>query len=155
MSRAASKAGLDPGKVAAPYDAAEFLRTPEEIVAYLEAIFEDYGDDARVVAKALGDVARAQGMQKIARETGLNREGLYQAFSGKGNPSFDTVLKVMRAVGVELRPKAVLRTSSPAKSRGLKKKSTDRGTQLSGRKSDTNEFIAKGSRSAQQSRKRA
>lgn len=62
-------------------------------------------DDARVVAKALGDVARAQGMQKIAKETGLNRGGLYQALSGAGNPSFDTILKVMRAVGVELRPR--------------------------------------------------
>ncbi|WP_119388686.1 addiction module antidote protein [Taklimakanibacter lacteus] len=151
MSRVPSKAGIDPGKVAAPYDAAEFLRTPEEIAAYLEAIFEDYGDNARVVAKALGDVARAQGMQKIARETGLNREGLYQAFSGKGNPSFDTVLKVMRAVGVELRPKAARQESSPAKSKGLK----SRGARLLGRKSDTGEFIAMGSRGAQQGRKRA
>lgn len=151
MSRARSKAAIDPGKVAAPYDAAEFLRTPEEITAYLEAIFEDYGDNARVVAKALGDVARAQGMQKIARETGLNREGLYQAFSGKGNPSFDTVLKVMRAVGVELRPKAARQESSPAKSKGLK----SRGARLLGRKSDTGEFIAMGNRGAQQGRKRA
>lgn len=92
-----------------PYDTAEHLRTPEEIKAYLEAIFEDYGHDSRVVVAALGDVARAQGMQRIAKETGLNREGLYQALSGKGNPSFDTVLKVMNAVGVELRPKAVTR----------------------------------------------
>ena len=155
MSKAPSKAGIDPGKVAAPYDAAEFLRTPEEIAAYLEAIFDDYGDDARVVAKALGDVARAQGMQKIARETGLNREGLYQAFSGKGNPSFDTVLKVMRAVGVELRPKALPQESSPAKSRGRKKGPTGQGTRHLGRKSDTGEFIARGGRSAQQGRKRA
>jgi probable addiction module antidote protein len=113
MSKAPRKTGIDPGKVAAPYDAADYLRTPEGIVAYLEAIFEDYGDDARVVAKALGDVARATGMQKVAKETGLNREGLYQALSGAGNPSFDTVLKVMRSVGVELRPKAVTRQAAP------------------------------------------
>jgi probable addiction module antidote protein len=94
------------------YDTAEHLRTAAEIRAYLEAVFEEYGHDSRVVVAALGDVARAQGMQKIARETGLNREGLYQALSGKGNPSFDTVLKVMNAVGVELRPKALTRLRS-------------------------------------------
>ena len=155
MSKAASKAGIDPGKVAAPYDAAEFLRTPEEIATYLEAIFEDYGDDARVVAKALGDVARAQGMQKIARKTGLNREGLYQALSGKSNPSFDTVLKVMRAVGIELRPKATLHEPAPKKVKSLKKKPTGRGAHLAGRKSDAGKFVATGNRSAQQGRKRA
>lgn len=107
----------DPFKIAAPYDAAEFLDTPGARAAYLEAIFEDYGDDARVVAKALGDVARALGMQKIATETGLNREGLYQSLSGKGNPSFETVLKVMKAVGVELRPKALPRKARAARGR--------------------------------------
>ncbi len=93
------------GAALSRYDAADYLQTPEARAAYLETVFEEYGDDARVVAKALGDVARAQGMQKIAKETGLNREGLYQALSGAGNPSFDTILKVMRAVGVELRPR--------------------------------------------------
>ena len=97
---------LDPGMIASPYDTADLLRTPEDIAAYLEAIFEET-NDPRVIVRALGDVARALGMQKIAKETGLNREGLYQALSGKGNPSFDTVLKVMNAVGVEFRPKAV------------------------------------------------
>lgn len=98
------------GAALSRYDAADYLQTPEARAAYLEIIFEEYGDDPRMVAKALGDVARAQGMQKIAKETGLNREGLYQALSGKGNPSFDTVLKVMNAVGVELKPKAVTRS---------------------------------------------
>ncbi len=98
------------GAALSRYDAADYLQGPEARAAYLEAVFEEYGDDARVVAKALGDVARAQGMQKIAKETGLNREGLYQALSGAGNPSFDTILKVMRAVGVELRPRLVATT---------------------------------------------
>jgi probable addiction module antidote protein len=104
-----TKNDMPAGAELSPYDTAEFLRTPEQIAAYLEVVFEDYGNDPAMIAKALGNAARAQGMQKIARETGLNREGLYQALSGKGNPSFDTVLKVMNAVGVELRPKAVTR----------------------------------------------
>lgn len=100
-----AKKEMPDGAALAPYDTVEFLRTPEQIAAYLEAVFEDYGDDSRVIVAALGDAARAQGMLKIADETGLNREGLYKTLSGKGNPSFDTVLKVMKAVGVELRPK--------------------------------------------------
>ena len=104
MSEKTTGKNVDPGKIAAPYDAAEFLRTPEDIEAYLEAIFEDYGDDSRVVIKALGDVARAQGMQKVAKATGRNREGLYKALSGTGNPSFETVSKVMAAVGMTLKP---------------------------------------------------
>ncbi len=105
-----------------PYDTAEFLRTPEDIEAYLEAIFEDYGDDSRVVIKALGDVARAQGMQKVAKATGLNREGLYKALSGTGNPSFETVSKVMAAVGMTLKPvRRVRMARRKAKSRTARK----------------------------------
>lgn len=101
------KKDMPAGAALSPYDTAEFLRTPEEIAAYLEAVFEDYGGDSRVVVAALGDAAKAMGMQKVAQETGLNREGLYKALSGDANPSFDTVLKVMKAVGVELRPRAL------------------------------------------------
>lgn len=92
-----------------PYDTAEFLRSPDEISDYLEAVFENYGDDHRMIIKALGTVARAQGMQKIADKTGLQRQGLYKSLSEDGNPSFETVLKVMSAVGVELRPKKIFR----------------------------------------------
>jgi probable addiction module antidote protein len=117
MSEKNTSKNVDPGKIAAAYDAAEFLRTPEDIEAYLEAIFEDYGSDSRVVIKALGDVARAQGMQKVAKATGLNREGLYKALSGTGNPSFETVSKVMAAVGMTLKPvrrvRAVRRKAKP------------------------------------------
>lgn len=114
-----SKANTDmpAGAALSPFDAAKYLRTPEEIATFLEAVFEDYDGDARVIVKALGTVAKAQGMPNVAKATGMSREGLYQALSGKGNPSFDTMLKVMSAVGVELRPKAkaVRQTKTRAK----------------------------------------
>ena len=85
-----------------PWDAADHLESDEDIVAYLEAAFED-GDPA-LIAAALGDVARAKGMTKIAADAGLGRESLYKALSPNGNPEFATVLKVLRALGVGLRP---------------------------------------------------
>lgn len=117
-----TKKDMPAGAALSPFDVADHLRTPEEVADYLEAVFEDYDGDSRVIAAALGDAARALGMQKIAKETGLNREGLYQALSGKGNPSFDTVLKVMNAVGVELRPRAVTRRRLPSDRRARKTK---------------------------------
>jgi DNA-binding phage protein len=65
------------------------------------------------VVRALGTAARAVGMQKIANATGLQRQGLYKSLSDEGNPSFDTILKVMNAVGVELQPKAKPETRRP------------------------------------------
>jgi probable addiction module antidote protein len=91
------------------YDVAEHLRTPEEMAAYLEACIEESDGDASFVAKALGDIARAKGMSSIARETGLSRESLYKALSGDRMPGFDTILKVVRALGIELHA-APLRT---------------------------------------------
>ena len=82
------------------WDAAEHLETEEEMAAYLEAVLEE-GDAALVVA-ALGDIARAKGMSQIARDTGLGRESLYKALSPEGNPEFNTVLKVVRALGLKL-----------------------------------------------------
>jgi probable addiction module antidote protein len=84
-----------------PWDAAEYLKTEKDIAAYLEAVFEE-GDPA-LVAAALGDVARAKGMAKIARKAGLGRESLYKALSSEGNPELGTVLKVLRALGLKLR----------------------------------------------------
>ncbi|MBR2803633.1 MAG: putative addiction module antidote protein [Eggerthellaceae bacterium] len=84
-------------KKAEMYDAAEFLESDEEIIAYLNAALED-GDPALVTA-ALGDIARARGMTKLANETGITRDGLYKALSPSGNPSFGTVLKVLNALG--------------------------------------------------------
>jgi probable addiction module antidote protein len=85
-----------------PYDVAETLRTPDEMAAYLEACIEEADGDAAFIAKALGDIARAQGMTQIARQTGLSRESLYKALSGDRSPSFDTVLKVISALGLKL-----------------------------------------------------
>ena len=82
------------------WDAAEYLKSDEDITAYLEAAFED-GDPA-LIAAALGDVARARGMTQIAREAGVGRESLYKALSKDGNPEFSTVLKVMTALGLRL-----------------------------------------------------
>ena len=84
------------------WDSAEYLQTEEQIAAYLDACFEEAGDDAGFIAKALGNVARARGMTQLASETGLGRESLYKALSGEGNPSFSTILKVMSALGLKL-----------------------------------------------------
>lgn len=84
------------------YDVAEHLRTPEEMAAYLEVCFEESKGDAAFVAKALGDIARAKGMTQVARDAGLSRESLYKALSGERTPTFDTILKVVHALGIEL-----------------------------------------------------
>lgn len=84
------------------YDIAEHLRTPEEMAAYLEASIEESKGDAAFVAKALGDIARAKGMTQVARDAGLSRESLYKALSGERTPGFDTILKVVHALGIEL-----------------------------------------------------
>lgn len=89
------------------YDVAEHLRTPEEMAAYLEASMEEANGDAAFIAKALGDIARAQGMTQVARDAGLSRESLYKALSGERAPSFDTVLKVMNALGLKLHAQAM------------------------------------------------
>lgn len=74
---------------------------------YLQACMDEAGDDAAFIAAALGDIARAKGMTQLAKDTGLGRESLYKALSGEGNPSFGTILKVMRALGIKLHPQAV------------------------------------------------
>ena len=89
-----------------PYDVAEHLRTPEEMAAYLDAWLEEAPDDAIGIARALGDIARAKGMTQVAKDAGLSRESLYRALSAEGNPSFATVLKVARALGVKLHAEA-------------------------------------------------
>jgi probable addiction module antidote protein len=88
------------------YDVAEHLRTPREMAAYLEACFEEADDDAAFIAKALGDIARAKGMAQVARDSGLSRESLYKALSGDRSPDFETILKVVNALGIKLHAKA-------------------------------------------------
>lgn len=88
------------------YDVAEHLRTPREMAAYLEACLEEANGDAAFVAKALGDIARAKGMTQVAHDAGLSRESLYKALSGERSPGFDTILKVVNALGLTLHAKA-------------------------------------------------
>ncbi len=88
------------------YDVTEHLRTPMEMAAYLEACLEEANGDAAFIAKALGDIARAKGMSQVARDAGLSRESLYKALSGERTPGFDTILKVMKALGLKLHAEA-------------------------------------------------
>lgn len=88
------------------YDSADYLRSPEDIAAYLDAAFAEGADDPAFLAHALGVVARAHGMVDLAQKTGLTREGLYKALSPSGNPSMGTVLKVLRALNIELHTQA-------------------------------------------------
>lgn len=90
-----------------PYDVAEHLRTPEEMAAYLEAFLEEAEGDAALIAKALGDIARAKGMSQVARDAGLSRESLYKALSGERSPGFGTILKVLNALGLKLHAEAL------------------------------------------------
>jgi probable addiction module antidote protein len=109
MTKAASKSKSAAGgrTRTVAYDVAEQLRTPEEMAAYLDAWLEEAPDDAAGIARALGDIARAKGMSQVARDAGLSRESLYKALSESGNPSFATVLKVARAVGLKFHAQPV------------------------------------------------
>jgi probable addiction module antidote protein len=82
------------------FDAADYLKTPTAIAAYLTEAFET--DDPAYICTALDTVARAKGMANVAKATGLGRESLYKAFNGSSKPEFDTVRKVMNSLGVRL-----------------------------------------------------
>lgn len=82
-----------------PYDSAEYLDSVEAINAYMEEALESH--DPAFIAKALGTVARARGMSRIAKKAGLSRENLYKALSKEGNPEFGTILRVMQALGLK------------------------------------------------------
>lgn len=82
------------------FDAADYLKTDEDVAVYLEASAKD-GDPA-AMATALGTVARARNMSQLARDTGMTREGIYKALSPDGNPAFATVARVARAMGFEI-----------------------------------------------------
>nr|VFK37094.1 MAG: probable addiction module antidote protein [Candidatus Kentron sp. SD]VFK41171.1 MAG: probable addiction module antidote protein [Candidatus Kentron sp. SD]VFK78282.1 MAG: probable addiction module antidote protein [Candidatus Kentron sp. SD] len=84
------------------WDIVEHLETDEDRAMYPEACIEEAGDDAAFIAGALGDIARAKGMTRLAREIGMAREGLNEALSVEGNPSFGTILDVMRALKLKL-----------------------------------------------------
>lgn len=82
------------------WNAADYLKSDRDMIAYLEAAFED--GDSGVVAAALGDIARAKGMTRVARQAGLGRESLYKSLSAEGNPELETILRVVRALGMKL-----------------------------------------------------
>ena len=82
------------------WDASEYLDSPEMIREYLNAVFED--GDSELLMVAIGNVAKARGMSDIAQKTNLSRQNLYKAFSSKGLPKFDTVKKVVEALGCRL-----------------------------------------------------
>jgi probable addiction module antidote protein len=84
------------------WDSAKYLKTQEDIAAYFAVCLVEAGDDAAFIAHALGVIARARGMTQLAKDTGLGRESLYKALSGEGNPSFSTILKVIKALGLKL-----------------------------------------------------
>jgi len=93
--------------ITSKYDVAEHLRNPEEMAAYLEACLEEADGDATFIAKAIGDIARAKGMTQVARDAGLSRESLYKALSGERSPGFDTILKVLQALGLKLHAEVI------------------------------------------------
>ncbi len=101
-----------------PFDAAEYLKTDEDMALYFDAIIEESNGDPRMIAVALGDIARAKGMTQIAKATGLARENLYKALSADGNPEFSTVMKVIAALGLKLHATA----AEPAKPRKAARK---------------------------------
>ena len=86
----------------ARYDSADYLKTEEDITAYLEAVMDESGDDPAYIARALGVVARARNMTALAREVGMSRVGLSKALSGEGNPTLSTVMKVAKALGLKV-----------------------------------------------------
>ncbi|GJE59177.1 addiction module antidote protein [Methylobacterium trifolii] len=89
------------------WDPSEYLDDEESIRAYLNAAFED--GDPKLIASAIGDVARARGMTQIARETGFAREALYRALSGTGNPELGTVIGVLKSLNMTVRVEPIER----------------------------------------------
>jgi probable addiction module antidote protein len=85
----------------AKWDPAEFIDTKEDVIAYLETALED--GDMKFLLKTVGHIARSEGMAQIARELGVTREGLYKSLSPTGNPSFETVLKLLNILGFRLK----------------------------------------------------
>ena len=83
-----------------PFDPAAYLQTEEDILCYLEAAME--GNDPAHLASALGDVARSKGMSQIAREAKVGRQALYSSLSETGNPTLETLIGVLNALGLQL-----------------------------------------------------
>lgn len=89
------------------WDSSEYLQTEEDMQTYLEACIEEANGDAAFIAKALGTIAKARGMSQLAKETGLGRESLYKSLSGEVSPSFDTIIKVLKALHLQFTVKPI------------------------------------------------
>jgi len=85
------------------WDAAEYLNTEEDMQLYLEACVEEDEGDGALIRAALGDIAKAKNMRELAQKVGISREGLYKALSEKGNPSFALILRLSRALNMQLK----------------------------------------------------
>ncbi len=85
------------------WDAVDHLQSKEDVQLYLEACVEEDPGDGSLIRAALKDIARSQNMSRLAREVGMTREGLYKALSENGNPSFATVMRITRALGMQVR----------------------------------------------------
>ncbi|MFZ7199421.1 addiction module antidote protein [Avibacterium avium] len=85
------------------FDVAEYLNDEDEMQLYLNEVLQE--DDMELILSALGDIAKARNISQLSRETGISREGLYKALSGSGNPTFATVLKVMKALNLTFQVK--------------------------------------------------
>ena len=83
-----------------PFDAAKFLDIEEVIAGYLAQVLAE--NDCDLLLTALNDIARARGMSRLARETGLSREALYRALAPGAKPRFETIRRITRALGVRL-----------------------------------------------------
>ena len=93
------------------FDVADYLDNDEVISEYLTATLED--PDPDVFLMAVADVAKARGMSHVASETGLGRESLYKAFAPGAKPRYDTVLKVLKAVGIQLQATPAVESTAP------------------------------------------
>lgn len=90
-----------------PYDTVNYLKTEKGCALYLEAVIEESDCDPSLIISALGDIARARrGMTKLAKDTGLTREGLYKSLSKEGNPTFATVINVCKTLGIQFHAEA-------------------------------------------------
>ena len=82
------------------FDVVDYLDTEDDMQAYLNAALEE--DDEQFFLVALGTIARAKNISHLSKETGMSREGIYKALSGTGNPSFKTISKISKALGLKL-----------------------------------------------------
>ncbi len=108
-----------------PFDAADYLKTPEHVEAYLQVALEE--NDPEFFQEALGTVARSKGMQAIARQSKTTRAGLYKALSAAGNPEFATVIRVVEALGYSfaihpIRKKKPVKKATPRAAKKAAKK---------------------------------